>query len=263
MLLGIVGYVLDMAVIDWWRGSRPLRVQIEKIQDLDTKAVGFMRNDRNFLPSLTPLPPTITFQLTTKPEGRMPGVELMFFHTKHEDPALTSPVCSERQWFRVQDVARPRLKAKPGAHLMGFYMENGHVSLDPQNPERKWGTGRIYWYGTTSTRKDITVAEVLQWPSVTGKSVDKNGGTGTLLSSSMFDDGRCSEKNGTPFANKRWAASGNADDTNLCRGNLTLPSDLKPGTVYSLIWLWNWGPDKIPGKPITEAYTTCLDIDII
>ncbi|KAL7276637.1 hypothetical protein RUND412_000373 [Rhizina undulata] len=165
---------------------------------------------------------------------------------------LSVPVCSTTETAQTQNSGFPRLQAKSGATIGGFYKENGHLSKPNANDSKP---GTIYWYGTTSPNSASTLRDVRKW-TADGTGGDK---TGKLLGTTNFDDGTCTEYNDTEFSKERQAKGGK----DLCQSNFTLPDGLTDGSVYSVYWVWdfsgNWGsaqPDRV------EWYTSCIDIDV-
>ncbi|KND91182.1 hypothetical protein TOPH_04032 [Tolypocladium ophioglossoides CBS 100239] len=143
----------------------------------------------------------------------------------------------------------PMLEAAPGDKVAVLHLENGHVTLPQNQPNKPLNRGTVYLYGTTQPKDQEKLFDVhLLW-NQDGSGGDKRG---QLLATRNYDDGQCFQDNKQPIAQERvnkFAADGASLEKELkCQSVITLPKDLKPGTVYAVYWYWDWPtlkPDKI------------------
>ncbi|PNY24544.1 Uncharacterized protein TCAP_05509 [Tolypocladium capitatum] len=143
----------------------------------------------------------------------------------------------------------PMLEAAPGDKVAILHLENGHVTLPQNQPNKPLNRGTVYLYGTTQPKDQEKLFDVhLLW------NQDASGGDkrGSLLATRNYDDGQCFQDNKQPIAQERvkmLAADGASLDKELkCQSVITVPKDLKPGTVYTVYWYWDWPtlkPDAI------------------
>ena len=170
----------------------------------------------------------------------------------------------------TQPAAYPRLSVTPGSTVALRYLENGHVTL-PQNQPGKSAPSRgtTFVFGTTQPLDDELLTDVLAW-NTNGTAGDARG---ALIAATNYDDGRCHQINGGAISKERQAEFPNPipgqTGTNLeiwCETDVTLPADLKPGSVYTAYWVWDWktqpGTPGLPGGK-DEYYTTCMDFDVV
>lgn len=179
--------------------------------------------------------------------------------------------CTAKQQKPEQSEGFPRLKVVPGGFVSMRYNENGHVTLDQQPGKRtpEEGSGTVYIFGTTEPQDDEKLGDVLQW-SKDGKG---GNGKGILLAAMDYADSRCYEMNGGPRmlerqkANPNWVqgqeeTSPNPNSPLMCESNVKIPESAKPGSPYTLYWVWQW-PTLLPAPAgIDEYYTTCIDVDV-
>lgn len=63
-----------------------------------------------------------------------------------------------------------------------------------------------------------------------------------------------------PLAIPRWAAGGGGP----CKGLFQLPQHLKPGSMYTVYWLWDFSKKAGNKNPNHfEWYSSVMDIDIV
>jgi hypothetical protein len=187
--------------------------------------------------------------LTPTPEGHIDSSAVYLI----TDPKLNANICRPSQQQAKNTAKFPRLSASPGDFVMATYLENGHISL-PGSPDGTPGT--IFWYGTASPKSTDTLANVKQWTQ-DGKGGDGRGRL--LVKPSDFDDGSCVEPNSSPIARQRKAAGLGG----VCKNVFRLPEDAKVGTTYTVYWVWDYSNHFGPTKPMTEWYTSCLDVDVV
>ncbi|POR32759.1 Uncharacterized protein TPAR_07052 [Tolypocladium paradoxum] len=143
----------------------------------------------------------------------------------------------------------PMLEAAPGDRVSILHLENGHVTLPQNQPNKPLNRGTVYLYGTTQPKDQEKLFDVhLLW-NQNGSGGD---GRGKLLATRNYDDGQCFQDNKQPIAQERvnkLAGDGASLEKELkCQSAITLPKDLKPGTVYTVYWYWDWptlNPDKV------------------
>lgn len=168
-------------------------------------------------------------------------------------PKLDVNICRPSQRQPVNTAKFPRLSAAPGDFVMGTYLENGHISLQPSASST---SGTTYWYATTQPKPDETLSNVRNW------TTDGRGGDarGRLLAQAPFDDGTCVEPNSTPIAAQRKASGGGG----ACKSVFKVPETAVPGTVLTVYWVWDFsnhfGPEKVGH---VEWYTSCMDIQVV
>ena len=154
-----------------------------------------------------------------------------FFTYKLEGPGYNqSPICKEKDKINFQF---PRLRAHAGEEVIGYWLENGHITRQPiEGPNGS--TGSVRWYGTESYSSDTTLGEVRAW---TG---DGQGGNkeGRLIGENPFDDRICAESNNSKVSSDRQV--GLDKPTLPCKGSFTLPGGLKPGSTYTVYWVWDF-----------------------
>ena len=144
--------------------------------------------------------------------------------------------------------AYPMLEASPGDHIAIIHFENGHVTLPQNQPNKPLNRGTVYLYGTAQPADKEKLFDVhLRW------NQDSTGGNkrGSLLATRNYDDGQCFQPNTSPITNQRIAKLGAMGAKNTqelgCQSDVKLPADLKPGSVYTIYWYWDW-PSLNPGK---------------
>jgi len=185
----------------------------------------------------------------------------------------------------------PMLKAAPGDFIAIQHMENGHVTRPEFSDTHKpINRGTIYLYGTTQNDlSGYNIVDVhLTW-TADGKGGD---GKGRLLATRNYDDGRCHQA--LPIDGDltgMWGVRNSAfpppmvppmNDALWCQSDVQIPSDLKPGQTYTMLWVWDWptmsktgvkvppatydwnatldGPPHITGQQI---YTSVVDLAIV
>lgn len=189
------------------------------------------------------------------PRGYVPRSQAGFTDTI---PQLLLPVTGSQAYsgkevlnkFPFTDKpAHPMLEASPGEHVAIVHLENGHVSLPQNQPNKPKNRGTIFFYGTSQPKAQEQLFDVhLVW-NKDGTGGDKRG---ILLAAKNYDDGQCFQPNTAAITNERvskYGADGAKNTQELpCQSDIKLPSDLKPGSVYTIYWYWDWpslNPDKI------------------
>lgn len=142
----------------------------------------------------------------------------------------------------------PMLEAAPGDKVSILHLENGHVTLPQNQPNKPLNRGTVYLYGTSQPKDQEKLFDVhLIW-NQDGSGGDKRG---RLLATRNYDDGQCFQDNKQPLAqervNKLQADGASLDKELKCQSAITLPKDLKPGTIYTVYWYWDW-PSLNPAK---------------
>ncbi|KHN96771.1 uncharacterized protein MAM_05327 [Metarhizium album ARSEF 1941] len=151
----------------------------------------------------------------------------------------------------------PLLEAAPGDHIALVHFENGHVTLPQNQANKPKNRGTIYLYGTAQPKEKEKLFDVhLLW-NRDGTGGDKRG---TLLATRNYDDGQCFQPNTADITNQRVAKFKDNGATNSqelpCHSDLKLPDDLKPGSVYTIYWYWDWptlNPSKIDMDKTTDG----------
>jgi hypothetical protein len=171
-------------------------------------------------------------------------------------------MCKSSQTSQTQTDGSPRLQAPPGAAIALRYQENGHVSLPEAQVGKPSNRGTNYVYGTKTSSPDDALLAIHRTWSPDGKGGD---GRGVLLSTQSFDDGQCYQVNGGPISTQRQQQFKHTATPMMgadlwCQQDIAIPSDLTPGSTYTLYWVWDW-PSLTSG--VQEIYTTCMDIDIV
>ncbi|KAL1835533.1 hypothetical protein VTJ49DRAFT_6503 [Mycothermus thermophilus] len=136
----------------------------------------------------------------------------------------------------------PMLSVAPGDWVAIHYRENGHVSRADSEPMAKpVNRGTVYLYGTThNDLSGVNFMDVhLKW------TADGNGGDGKgrLLATRHYDDGQCHEAipatgdvAGIVASRKKFT---NVEAV-LCQSDVQIPIDVPVGSIYSVIWVWDW-----------------------
>ncbi|KAL7908744.1 hypothetical protein GGI35DRAFT_411473 [Trichoderma velutinum] len=137
----------------------------------------------------------------------------------------------------------PMLEAAPGDHIAIIHLENGHTTLPQNQPKKPQNRGTVFLYGTSQPNENERLFDVhLVW----NKKGTGGDGRGVLLATRNYDDGQCYQPNPGPISTERaakLAPEGANHDIELgCQSTLQLPSDLKPGSIYTIYWYWDW-PD--------------------
>ncbi|RDA88898.1 hypothetical protein CP532_5394 [Ophiocordyceps camponoti-leonardi (nom. inval.)] len=142
----------------------------------------------------------------------------------------------------------PLLQAAPGQRVAINHLENGHVTLPQNQANKPLNRGTVFLYGTAQPMEQEKLFDVhLRW------NQDGSGGDrrGRLLATRNYDDGQCYQDNKQPIAQERvsrLAADGASLDRELrCQSIITIPTDVKPGSVYTVYWYWDW-PTLNPAK---------------
>ncbi|KAF3073586.1 hypothetical protein CFAM422_003885 [Trichoderma lentiforme] len=149
----------------------------------------------------------------------------------------------------------PMLEAAPGDHIAIIHLENGHTTLPQNQPKKPLNRGTVFLYGTSQPKESERLFDVhLVW----NKKGTGGDGRGVLLATRNYDDGQCYQPNPGPISTERaakLAPEGANHDIELgCQSTLQLPSDLKPGSIYTIYWYWDW-PD-LDADNINFAATT-------
>ncbi|KAG5986726.1 hypothetical protein E4U43_005382 [Claviceps pusilla] len=189
----------------------------------------------------------------------------------------------------------PLLQAAPGDHVAIIHLENGHVSLPQNQPKKPLNRGTIFFYGTSQPKPQEKLFDVhLRW-NKEGTGGDKRG---VFLGTKDYDDGQCFQPNTAAITNERaskFSSEGARTSQELpCQSVIKLPDNLKPGSLYTVYWYWDWpdlNADKIDmqktkdgrypwagsfmrGDPIpngwtmdmiskNESYSSVIDIKIV
>lgn len=137
----------------------------------------------------------------------------------------------------------PLLQASAGEHVAIIHLENGHVSLPQNQPKKPHNRGTIFFYGTAQPKPQEKLFDVhLRW-NKDGTGGDKRG---ILLGTKNYDDGQCFQPNAAGITTERaskFSSDGAKTSQELpCQSDIKLPDDLKPGSVYTVYWYWDW-PD--------------------
>ncbi|KAG5977705.1 hypothetical protein E4U55_006598 [Claviceps digitariae] len=137
----------------------------------------------------------------------------------------------------------PLLQAAPGDHVAIIHLENGHVSLPQNQPKKPLNRGTIFFYGTSQPKEQEKLFDVhLRW-NKDGTGGDKRG---IFLGTRNYDDGQCFQPNTAAITNERaskFSSDGAKTSQELpCQSDIKLPENLKPGSVYTVYWYWDW-PD--------------------
>ncbi|KAG6102642.1 hypothetical protein E4U30_003862 [Claviceps sp. LM220 group G6] len=142
----------------------------------------------------------------------------------------------------------PMLQAAPGDYVAIVHLENGHVSLPLNQPNKPRNRGTIFFYGTSQPKDEERLFDVhLRWTK-DGSGGDKRG---VLLGTRHYDDGQCFQPNADAIAKER-ASKFSSDGAKIsqelpCQSDIKLPDNLKPGSVYTVYWYWDW-PDLNANK---------------
>lgn len=139
--------------------------------------------------------------------------------------------------------SQPMLQASAGDHIAILHMENGHTSLPQNQPLKPHNRGTIFFYGTSKPNAQEKLFDVhLRW-NRDGTGGDKRG---VLLATRNYDDGNCYQPNSGQISTSRaqkLASDGAQHGRELiCQSDVKLPSDLAPGSIYTIYWYWDW-PD--------------------
>ncbi|EGS19197.1 uncharacterized protein CTHT_0058220 [Thermochaetoides thermophila DSM 1495] len=176
----------------------------------------------------------------------------------------------------------PMLKVAPGDFAAIFYNENGHVSrAGRDNPEKPINRGTVYLYGTTKNDlTGLTLMDVhLKW------TADGDINKGRLLATRNYDDGQCHEvlpDTGEADGILTWRKEHITKVEGLrCQSDFQIPKDVKPGSILTVIWVWDWPsmntvgvavpPHTFKGKTLSgekrvskfELYTSVVDFQIV
>ncbi|PHH67006.1 hypothetical protein CDD81_4401 [Ophiocordyceps australis] len=143
----------------------------------------------------------------------------------------------------------PMLSARPGDKVAILHLENGHVSLPQAQANKPLNRGNVYLYGTSQPKEHEKLFDVhLVW----NREGTGGDGRGRLLATRNYDDGQCYQDNHQAIAQERvakLAADGAKIEKELkCQSIITIPSDAKPNSIYTVYWYWDWptlNPDKI------------------
>lgn len=154
-----------------------------------------------------------------------------------------------------ENPSQPMLQSSPGGHVALWHMENGHTTLPQNQPKKPHNRGTIFIYGTSNPNPQEKLFDVhLLW-NRDGTGGDKRG---VLLATRNYDDGNCYQPNNGVIsidrAQKLAPDGAKHDEELICQSDIQLPSDLKPGSVYTLYWYWDW-PDLNADKMNVTATT--------
>jgi hypothetical protein len=149
----------------------------------------------------------------------------------------------------------PLLEAAPGDHVAIIHLENGHTTQPQNQPNKPRNRGTIFFYGTSKPKDQERLFDVhLVW-NRDGSGGDKRG---RLLGTRNYDDGQCYQPSNAELSTSRAAAlasEGAKHEIELaCQSDLQLPNDLKPGSIYTIYWYWDW-PDLNPQEIDIEKTT--------
>lgn len=149
--------------------------------------------------------------------------------------------------------AFPLLEASPGDHIAIIHLENGHTTQPQNQPNKPRNRGTIFFYGTDKPKEQERLFDVhLVW-NRQGTGGDKRG---RLLGTRNYDDGQCYQPSNSELSTQRassLAPEGAKHEQELaCQSDIKLPNDLKPGTIYTVYWYWDW-PDLNPQEIDIEA----------
>ncbi|KAF8463132.1 hypothetical protein BDZ91DRAFT_796632 [Kalaharituber pfeilii] len=167
---------------------------------------------------------------------------------------IDMPISKPNQIEPKQNEKFPRLKAYPGSFVQAQWLENGHTTNPGDTDNPGYDAGPVYIYGTTEYDSATTLKDIRGWQP--GSS---NRG---LLATVPFDDGLCAEpgSEAKPRGAPRWANGGGGP----CKGQFQIPEDVKPGTMYTVYWVWDFSKKVGNLNPNHfEWYSSVLDIDII
>jgi hypothetical protein len=147
----------------------------------------------------------------------------------------------------------PMLEAASGTHIALNYLENGHTTLPENQPNKPRNRGTIFIYGTSIPSEQEKLFDVhLRW----NRDGTGGDGRGKLLATRNYDDGQCYQPNGGSLSSQRaneLADEGAKHEQELaCQADIKLPDDLKPGSIYTIYWYWDW-PDLNPDRIDIEA----------
>ncbi|KAK7430255.1 hypothetical protein QQZ08_003230 [Neonectria magnoliae] len=135
------------------------------------------------------------------------------------------------------------LEAAAGDYVAIMHLENGHTTLPENQPKKPKNRGTIYFYGTSEPKDEEKLFDVhLLW----NKKGTGGDGRGQLLATRNYDDGQCYQTNPGELSTQRassLADQGAEHDQELaCQSDIKLPDNLKPGSIYTIYWYWDW-PD--------------------
>lgn len=135
----------------------------------------------------------------------------------------------------------PMLEAAAGDHIAIIHFENGHVTLPQNQPNKPLNRGTIFFYGTSEPKEQEKLFDVhLLWNN-DGTGGDKRG---TLLATRNYDDGQCFQPNTAEITDQRVSKLGvegaKSTEELPCQSDIKLPADLKPGSIYTIYWYWDW-----------------------
>jgi hypothetical protein len=175
----------------------------------------------------------------------------------------TDMICSQSQSTPYQSPGFPQLTVQAGALVASRYLENGHVTLPQNSPNKPVGSGLVYIYATTNSQP-LPFLEVAKW------TPNNTLAEGRLLAINNFDDGRCYQINGGAISTARQAAFPNpvpnaptSKDELWCETDFQVPKDAAAGQL-SIYWVWQW-PTLPSGSNAgkDETYTSCADFNIV
>ncbi|KAF1937525.1 hypothetical protein EJ02DRAFT_329252, partial [Clathrospora elynae] len=162
-------------------------------------------------------------------------------------------VCKEPQIIYNQTIGSPGLSAQANDTVILLYQENGHVTKIANDPGHA-NSGIVSVFG----KLDSMPADTLQSFTI----IENQAQSPYLLETASFDDGACYQDNGTPTAKERKLKQHRAplsiEGPDLwCGISARLPTNLQPGNIYTLVWIWNFN-----GIGFVETYTSCIDVVI-
>jgi hypothetical protein len=145
------------------------------------------------------------------------------------------------------------LEAAAGDKVAIMYLENGHTTIPENQPNKPRNRGTVFLYGTSEPAEQEKLFDVhLLW-NKDGTGGDKRG---RLLATRNFDDGQCYQPNNRPLALQRASQlsnqGANPNEELSCQTAVSLPDNLKPGSIYTVYWYWDW-PDLNPDEIDMDA----------
>lgn len=180
-------------------------------------------------------------------------------------------ICKSTQQTENVTAYSPTLQAMASDRVLLRYQENGHVTLSdrynsgdfPMKPT----SGTVWVYGTNKPTPEDTLMGIHGVWDEKGTGGD---GRGVLLTSAPFDDGMCYQVNDSEESARRQALPQRphtkSEGRDLwCGVEVELPSELAPGTTYTLYWVWEWPTllNEQPQQWKQEDCTTCIDVEIV
>lgn len=180
-------------------------------------------------------------------------------------------ICKSTQQSSNVTMYSPMLQATPESSIVLRYQENGHVTLrerdDTGTVPTKPTSGTVWVYGTNESAPQDTLANIHGFWDREGTGGDRRG---VLLAAGPFDDGTCYQVNDSEESARRQTLPQREHTERegrdlWCGIELSLPSELVAGSIYTLYWVWEWPTllNETPQQWKQEDYTTCIDIEIV